>query len=1406
MTHPDKDLEDERAFPSKLEAPISLTLSYGFSAEKHTLRSGGGKSVDVMRLRVKSAWTGKRTAQSEKPFNSGYRAPTPPGINKNLICLHFTAGGFRGSLGSLTQDGRLVGVPFLIGRSGTIYELHEDEDWGNNSHRGQKAHQETVAIELVNVGPLIRTDDGFHVTKEGGAPGDRYCGLDETDLVFHLDEPFRGYRDFASHTKEQYDALVQLLVYLTDKYAIPYEFLEAKDPRSPSAKRYEVGAVADKWRGIASHVNFKKEGKWDIGPAFEWERLTARALSLPVGITSVGGAKPPPSAKEGAPPDATVGDELRITRASLDRLYAHTETDTANHGGSFPVGVNTLWHGGVHLFVDGVDVHACLDGQVVAARLRTPSVEGSRPDHYGSGAFLLLRHSLDLGLIGQLDRLRVPKTYTVAKLGNQPLGLDFTPAPAAAEPRFRFEPGDVFERADEEDTRLPTSDAGVAYPVRIQALYDAVEHVQGFDVLGVVDKAGSHKPTLVQIPGQPAFPLERGDRLKVLAPADLRRRDLKKIEYEVELVGLGDQLGAAKSYTVTTPWHLTFRKSQGTEPPTDTAPSKDGDRHPDLCKDDVLEIAHPDPAIEGEPSGEIEVVVKELAKDVKDPGTVKLTKSLLRPLLASTAADAAELLKLVADDKLTLVQRDARVSPKSRYDLVKLSALAPAPQVPNVGESGTVKAKSLTLFADRDGKKSVRALKKTETVVVAAAQRFPWLEVTAGADSGWILYDASSLDLPLVARDAAGWTKELLGKEAFVRAFSDAELKGAEPAASRALAVGTKGWVKVPVAALRAGGDARSVKHADKIGLRGKVAYDLALLEPKGRTRRQMYSALEGTAGQLTFDPALLAQSRVVRAPLAANAGKTFYSLYMHLDDKSPPLTKEGVKDVRWIPREVSSLKLKQPAMWRSGDGEPVALVAGDKLRPERPWLTSEGPGAPQGLFWDEIQEGDVVTSIAVKAGKEIGWLFGADLKTALMPLMPGDTLVPKVPAASYKKGNWVEVRVAKGHAWQTRRAASASGKRVVLMNEAGDQSIGSFARDQDVVELGASGTRSFVAAGGRARGWVATKDLGPPLGPAAGAPLEGVIRWTDAVFDPKVEKRTAAYGKHKGKLGSIVSPDLSTIVQAAYSEREEAPSTAILARLEAAEVVRFPLAAPGEKPTTCVRAGDPLWKSGTFAPVLPRDKPEGAYGKLIHWEIISEENLLPSRPFRPEDQGLWDKIAWPWWEVADTNDDWTMDCKEILAMVAKGIPESAAEQEREKIVGEILNPKELESLYTQPDVAAKLRHAACRFMLEWAVDPGHGLRRLKTAELDNAWWVNLKQRFASGPMQDWSRHVDGEWADRQARYFAPLLWWKPATRPGPPPADGLPGQAIVWHYNPIAFLEAFSAVDLAKESASKKP
>ena len=89
-----------------------------------------------------------------------------------------------------------------------------------------------------------------------------------------------------------------------------------------------------------------------------------------------------------------LGDGRVLTEKAIENAYAHVEK--GGRGGWYPVGANTLWHGGVHLRPAPDDpaaprtVHACLPGRVVAARLGA-GAEAEGP--FGSRNFVLVRHA-----------------------------------------------------------------------------------------------------------------------------------------------------------------------------------------------------------------------------------------------------------------------------------------------------------------------------------------------------------------------------------------------------------------------------------------------------------------------------------------------------------------------------------------------------------------------------------------------------------------------------------------------------------------------------------------------------------------------------------------------------------------------------------------------------------------------------------------------------------------------------------------------------------------------------------------------------------------------------------------------------------------------------------------------------
>lgn len=191
-------------------------------------------------------------------------------LEKEKIVLHFTAGYLKGDLATLTNFNNHVSVPFVIARSGEIYNLWSSKYWsyhlgpgtiGGNSNMSKK----TIAIEISNIGYLKNIDDKLVTVY---SDNDVYCMLSEQEYYTRVQEGFRGQEYFASFTNEQYESTILLLRYLTARYNIPRTFL-------PEDQRYKLLSIADatSFKGILSHINFRSTGKWDIGPAFDWGRL-----------------------------------------------------------------------------------------------------------------------------------------------------------------------------------------------------------------------------------------------------------------------------------------------------------------------------------------------------------------------------------------------------------------------------------------------------------------------------------------------------------------------------------------------------------------------------------------------------------------------------------------------------------------------------------------------------------------------------------------------------------------------------------------------------------------------------------------------------------------------------------------------------------------------------------------------------------------------------------------------------------------------------------------------------------------------------------------------------------------------------------------------------------------------------
>lgn len=198
--------------------------------------------------------SGDQTYFYDKPFD------------KVQIVLHFTMGYLPGDVATLTKRNYHVSVPFIIGRNGIIYNLFSSQFWSYHLGEGAIGGNEirskaTIGIEISNIGPLKRINDQLVTTYRDD---DVYCSLDETQYYEQI--AYRGYEYFASFTDAQYASLGTLLRYLTARFNLTRGFL-------PEPRRYQAVPEVVDFNGIVSHVNYRQEGKWDIGPAFQWNRL-----------------------------------------------------------------------------------------------------------------------------------------------------------------------------------------------------------------------------------------------------------------------------------------------------------------------------------------------------------------------------------------------------------------------------------------------------------------------------------------------------------------------------------------------------------------------------------------------------------------------------------------------------------------------------------------------------------------------------------------------------------------------------------------------------------------------------------------------------------------------------------------------------------------------------------------------------------------------------------------------------------------------------------------------------------------------------------------------------------------------------------------------------------------------------
>ena len=182
---------------------------------------------------------------------------------KRKIVLHYTAGSIVGDLPTLTRT--KISVNFVVSPKGTIFMLFNPDYWSYHLGSGAlggntEMSKESIGIEISNYGWLSLKKDTLYTYLE-----QPYCKLEDTAL-YTKTKPFKGYEYWCNFTEEQYTSVKNLIQVLTLTYDIPLKFLY-------DTKGLDYTSDVIKFKGITTHTNFRLRGKWDVGPAFIWNKI-----------------------------------------------------------------------------------------------------------------------------------------------------------------------------------------------------------------------------------------------------------------------------------------------------------------------------------------------------------------------------------------------------------------------------------------------------------------------------------------------------------------------------------------------------------------------------------------------------------------------------------------------------------------------------------------------------------------------------------------------------------------------------------------------------------------------------------------------------------------------------------------------------------------------------------------------------------------------------------------------------------------------------------------------------------------------------------------------------------------------------------------------------------------------------
>lgn len=194
----------------------------------------------------------------------------PENTKKDLIVLHFTAGTTAASaINAWKATPDHVATAYIVDIDGTIFEVFPPSAWAYHLgiKGGTSIERRSIGIEIANVGPLQpSTTDPHALNWWPNDFGQKFCTKDDTAKYLEATQEYRGKRYFAKFPDVQIDAVASLVHDLCDRFGIRRQLVSTDRRLECDLPRFAS------YTGIATHVNFRPD-KWDVGPAFDWDRL-----------------------------------------------------------------------------------------------------------------------------------------------------------------------------------------------------------------------------------------------------------------------------------------------------------------------------------------------------------------------------------------------------------------------------------------------------------------------------------------------------------------------------------------------------------------------------------------------------------------------------------------------------------------------------------------------------------------------------------------------------------------------------------------------------------------------------------------------------------------------------------------------------------------------------------------------------------------------------------------------------------------------------------------------------------------------------------------------------------------------------------------------------------------------------